>query len=146
MLPNESCRRGLDAFLRRTYAKQQTNEMGNAATFPANQSTVTKEESPNTGGTKNHFKYNAAQRDFGPCGRVIMTLQESQEPDLDLVFGLKACLQQHLDKHAYDRELTLKMETMVLVFGDPSPKTPSHAVAAEKRAREIDWIEKMKET
>ena len=94
----------------------------------------------------------AAQRDFGPCGKVIMAMQKSRgqitrgEPDFDLVFGLEACLNQHLEKCTYDTELTFKMQTMALVFGEPSSDTPRHVAAARTKAHSIDWVEKMKET
>jgi hypothetical protein len=114
--------------------------------------TITKEHStaPTTS-VASSAKKEQCQRDFGPCGKLVMALNETNEqgpgPEfLENLFGLEACLKQHLQQNkSNDPEQKLKMETMLLTFGEPDPSTPPFVTQTRERMHNINWTEKIRE-
>jgi hypothetical protein len=114
--------------------------MSKTQTMPNTPKTASCPDSP--------YTVKEAERDFGPCGKILYLLQKTADPmdmDVNLLFGLEACWNQHFSGCRLNQEQTRNAAMMQSVFGVSPAVMPPHARKARETAHGINWIEKVKE-
>lgn len=87
-----------------------------------------------------------AEKDFGPCGKILYALQQVSDPvdmDVNLLFGLEACWSQHRSMCRLSPEQMQHVELLAPVFRVNPDLMPPHARQARTKAFEVDWVKKI---
>jgi len=94
------------------------------------------------------YSLQEAQQDFGPCGSILHALTQCSDPadmDMNLLFGLEACWNQHRAKLLHNQEQAQHIAMMQSVFTVSQEALPPCARQAREAAYKINWILKIRE-